>query len=155
MFSMTGLRIGYVCAKEKYIKQITKVHQYNASSAPSVVQWGVYEGFDQGMEYVNIMKDEFKKRSEYVYNRLISMGVETNLPKGAFYIFPSIKKYGLSSEEFCARLLEEGKVALVPGSAFGPEGEGYVRISCSYSMDTLKKSLDLVEVWLKNNFKNI
>lgn len=155
MFSMTGLRIGYVCAKEKYIKQITKVHQYNASSAPSIVQWGVYEGFDQGMEYVNIMSDEFKKRSEYVYNRLISMGVETNLPKGAFYIFPSIKKYGLSSEEFCARLLEEAKVALVPGSAFGPKGEGYVRISFSYSMDTLKKSLDLVEVWLKNNFKNI
>lgn len=152
MFSMTGLRIGYVCAKEKYIKEITKVHQYNASSAPSIVQWGVYEGFEEGMEYTKIMRDEFKERSEYVYNRLISMGIETNLPKGAFYIFPSIKKYGLSSEDFCLRLLEEAKVALVPGSAFGPLGEGYARVSFSYSMETLKRSLDLIEVWLKDNF---
>lgn len=79
MFSMTGLRIGYVCAKEKYIKEITKVHQYNASSAPSIVQWGVYEGFEEGMEYTKIMRDEFKERSEYVYNRLISMGIEGNI----------------------------------------------------------------------------
>lgn len=98
------------------------------------------------------MKKEFIKRRDYVYKRLIKMGLETVMPTGAFYIFPSIKKYGLSSEEFCERLLKEAHLALVPGSAFGPLGEGHVRISYSYSFDILKEGMDRLEKWINKNF---
>ncbi|MBU5590614.1 aminotransferase class I/II-fold pyridoxal phosphate-dependent enzyme [Clostridium sp. MSJ-4] len=155
MFSMTGLRVGYVCAKEKYMKEFLKVHQYNVSSAPSIVQWGLYEGFDEGLKSVSVMKNEFKIRRDYVYNRLQNMGLLCTLPQGAFYIFPSIKKFGLSSEEFCTKLLEEVKVACVPGSAFGSLGEGHIRISYCYHMDTLEKSLNILEEWLKQYNKQM
>lgn len=152
MFSMTGLRLGYVCAQKKFMDEIMKVHQYNVSCAPSIVQWGAYEGLISCLEDVENMKNEFKRRRDYVYERLLAMGFNTTKPQGAFYIFPSIKKYNLSSEEFCERLLREGKLAVVPGSAFGSRGEGYVRISYSYSMDILKEALDRLENWLKEAF---
>jgi aminotransferase len=152
MFSMTGLRLGYVCAEKVYMDQIIKVHQYNVSCAPSIVQWGAYEGLKSSLSDVENMKQEFKRRRDYLFERLTSMGMEVVIPKGAFYILPSIKKYGLSSEEFCERLLREGLVAAVPGSAFGSGGEGYMRISYSYSMENLKNAMDRLEKWLKENF---
>ncbi|MBL4938188.1 aminotransferase class I/II-fold pyridoxal phosphate-dependent enzyme [Clostridium sp. YIM B02515] len=152
MFSMTGLRLGYVCADKKIIDQIIKVHQYNVSCAPSIVQWGAHEGLRNCLEDVEKMKNEFIERRDYVYNRLISMGMESNLPKGAFYIFPSIKKFNLDSEKFCERLLREAKVAAVPGSAFGIGGEGYIRISYSYDIKTLKEALDRMEKWVNEDF---
>jgi aminotransferase len=152
MFSMTGLRLGYVCAVKGLMDQIIKVHQYNVSCAPSIAQWGAYEGLKHCLEDVEEMKQEFKRRREYIYERLSAMGMEVVLPKGAFYIFPSIKKYNLSSEEFCERLLREGFVAAVPGSAFGSGGEGYIRISYSYSMENLIEAMDRMEKWIKETF---
>lgn len=152
MFSMTGLRLGYVCAQKVFMDQIMKVHQYNVSCAPSIVQWGAYEGLKSCLDDVENMKNEFKLRRDYVYERLVAMGINTTKPMGAFYIFPSIKKYNLSSEEFCEKLLKEGKLAVVPGSAFGTNGEGYIRISYSYSRQVLEMALNRLESWLKGAF---
>lgn len=148
MFSMTGLRIGYVCAKDEFINSIIKVHQYNVSCAPSICQWGAYAGLKHCMEDVVHMKEEFIKRRDFIYNRLKYIGIDTYLPMGAFYIFPCIKKYNMKSEEFCERLLKEAKVAIVPGSAFGEMGEGYIRISYAYSMEELNEGLNRMEAWL-------
>lgn len=149
MFSMTGLRVGYVCASNYIMDNIIKVHQYNVSCATTISQWGAYEGLISCMSDVENMKMEFENRKEYVYKRLSEMGLEVNRPKGAFYIFPSITKFSMSSEEFCNRLLYEGKVAVVPGSAFGTGGEGFIRISYSYSLEVLKEGLDRMEKWLE------
>lgn len=150
MFSMTGLRVGYVCASKYIMDNIMKVHQYNVSCATSISQWGAYEGLRFSMDEVNNMKVDFEKRKEYVYKRLKHMGMDITLPKGAFYIFPSIKKFSMSSEEFCHRLLYEAKVAVVPGSAFGIGGEGFIRISYSYNLEVLKEALDRMEIWLQS-----
>ncbi|MCY6482790.1 aminotransferase class I/II-fold pyridoxal phosphate-dependent enzyme [Clostridium aestuarii] len=149
MFSMTGLRLGYVCADSKLMNNIMKVHQYNVSCAPSIVQWGAYEGIRSCLGDVEYMKNEFIKRRDYVYKRLIEMGFEVNLPKGAFYIFPCIKKFNMTSDEFCEKLLNEAKVAVVPGSAFGKGGEGYLRISYCCSMEELKEALNRIENCIK------
>jgi aminotransferase len=148
MFSMTGMRIGYVCAPEWILKNIIKVHQYNVSCAPSIGQYGALEGLKKSMYHIDYIKANLKLRRDYVYDRLISMGFEVVRPEGAFYIFPSIKKLGFNSEEFCEKLLKDTKVAVVPGTAFGEGGEGYVRISYCYSMEDLKLALDLMEEWL-------
>ena len=145
MFSMMGLRIGYVCGNKNIIDNMVKVHAYNVSCAPSISQYGALEGLKHCMKDVEIMKNEFIKRRDYVYERLVDIVFDVKKPKGAFYIFPSIKKFNISSEEFCDRLLEEEKVAVIPGSAFGKGGEGYIRISYSYSMEELKTALDRIE----------
>lgn len=139
MFSMTGLRLGFVCAVKQYMDSIIKVHQYNVSCAPSIVQWGAFAGLRECMGDVESMKEEFIGRRDYLYGQLRDMGFDVNLPMGAFYMFPSIKKFGISSDEFCERLLREEGVAIVPGSAFGPGGEGYIRISYAYSMPQLEE----------------
>lgn len=151
MFSMTGLRIGYVCATERLMNGIMKVHQYNVSCAPSIAQWGAYEGLVNCLKDVEYMKNEFKSRRDYVYSRLIDMGFEVNIPKGAFYIFPSIKNFSMESEEFCDKLLSEAKVAVVPGNAFGKGGEGYIRISYAYSMKELEEAMNKMEKFIKEN----
>ncbi|WP_346937228.1 aminotransferase class I/II-fold pyridoxal phosphate-dependent enzyme [Clostridium sp.] len=148
MFSMTGMRIGYVCAPEWILKNIIKVHQYNVSCAPSIGQYGALEGLKKSMYHIDYIKENLKLRRDYVYDRLISMGLEVIRPEGAFYIFPSIKKFGFNSEEFCEKLLKDTKVAVVPGTAFGKGGEGYIRISYCYSMEDLKLALDFMEKWL-------
>lgn len=153
MFSMTGLRIGYVCAEDRFMNEIMKVHQYNVSCAPSIVQWGVAYGLENCMKDVEYMKNEFIKRRDYLYTRLKDMNFDVNLPKGAFYMFPSIKRFGLKSEEFCERLLKEGKVAIVPGSAFGEGGEGYIRISYASNISKLKLAADRIENWI-SQFKS-
>ncbi|MGL5648640.1 MAG: pyridoxal phosphate-dependent aminotransferase [Clostridium sp.] len=149
MFSATGLRLGYVCAKGNVMKEVMKVHQYGVSCAPSIVQYGILEGLKNSMDDVEFMKNEFKKRKEYVVKRLEDMGMEVSNPNGAFYVFPSIKKFKMTSDEFCERLLNEQKVACVPGNAFGSLGEGYMRISYCYSINELEKALDKIEEFIK------
>lgn len=149
MFSMTGLRIGFVCSDDTYMRQIMKVHQYGVSCAPSIAQYGALEGLRRCMKDVEEMKEKFQIRRDFAYDKLQKLGMDCFMPKGAFYIFPSIKKYGLSSEEFCTRLLAEAKVAVVPGSAFGKGGEGYIRISYSYSYEELEEAFNRMNKWIK------
>lgn len=149
MFSITGIRIGFIAAAEKYLKEIAKVHQYNVSCTNSIGQYGVLEGLKYGLYNVEKMKEEFINRKTYVENRLTAMGLECFSPSGAFYIFPSIKQFNISSEEFCENLLKEEKVACVPGSAFGSGGEGYVRISYCYSIEELEIALNSLERYIK------
>ena len=149
MFSMTGLRVGYYACSEYLMNEIIKVHQYNVSCAPSICQWAVYDGFKYGLNDVEYMKRIFSKRKDFVVNRLKEIGLDVVIPKGAFYVFPSIKKYNMSSEEFALRLLHEEKVACVPGTAFGNGGEGYLRLSYCYSDEELNESLNSLEKFIK------
>ena len=153
IFSMTGLRIGYVACPEKYMKEIMKVHQYGVSCAPSIAQYGVLEGLQKSLDDVERMRKTFERRKDYCMSRLKVLNLEVAEPKGAFYIFPSIKKFNMSSEEFCEKLLNEGKLACVPGTAFGELGEGYMRISYCYSDEILKEAFDRLESFLKAKFK--
>lgn len=149
MFSMTGLRVGYYACSEYLMNEIIKVHQYNVSCAPSICQWAVYDGFKYGLNDVEYMKRIFSKRKDFVVNRLKEIGLDVVIPKGAFYVFPSIKKYNMSSEEVALRLLHEEKVACVPGTAFGNGGEGYLRLSYCYSDEELNESLNRLEKFIK------
>ncbi len=148
MFSMTGLRVGFLCAAKEVFEQILKVHQYNVSCTNSVAQYGALEGLKHSMEEVEKMKEQFIIRRDFVYKELTSMGLSSELPKGAFYIFPSIKDFHMSSESFCHKLLKEANVACVPGSAFGRGGEGHIRISYCYSLEELKKAFDRINGWI-------
>lgn len=141
MFSMTGLRVGYFAAQKQLMDEIMKVHQYNVSCATSICQWAALEGLRNGLDDVENMRNVLRERKDYVISELRNMGLEVNEPKGAFYVFPSIKKFNMFSEEFCLKLLNEEKIACVPGSSFGIGGEGYIRISYCYSMEELKKAL--------------
>lgn len=150
MFSMTGLRLGFICSRSPYIEELNKTHLYATSSAPSIVQYGTLYGFDSSLKDVEFMKNEFKSRRDYVYNRLKNMGFNVEKPKGAFYIFPSLK--GITSKksfDFCVDLLKEAGVACVPGSAFGEKGEGYMRISYCNSLKELEKGLNRLEEYIK------
>lgn len=149
MFSMTGMRIGYVCAERWLLQNIVKVHQYNVSCAPSIAQYGALEGLKSSMYHIDHIREDLKNRRDYVHKRLAAMGLQAKIPEGAFYIFPSIKGLGMSSEEFCEKLLIETKVAVVPGTAFGPGGEGYVRISYCCSREKLEQALDLIESFVE------
>ncbi|MEN8076582.1 aminotransferase class I/II-fold pyridoxal phosphate-dependent enzyme [Clostridioides difficile] len=148
MFSMTGLRIGYYACSEKLMSEIIKVHQYNVSCAPSICQWAVYKGLKEGLEDVEKMKKVFNKRKTLMITKLKEIGLDVVTPKGAFYIFPSIKKFNMTSEEFALRLLYEEKVACVPGAAFGKGGEGYLRISYCYSDEELIEALNRIEKFI-------
>ena len=148
IFSMTGLRVGYVSCENKYMKEIMKVHQYGVSCAPSIAQWGALTGLKHSLGDVELMRESFEKRRNYCMRRLDELNIDVVEPKGAFYIFPSIKKFKLSSEEFCERLLYEGKLACVPGTAFGSLGEGYMRISYCYSEEVLKEAFDRLELFI-------
>ncbi len=150
MFSATGLRIGYIACHDTIMKEIMKVHQYGVSCATSIVQYGMIDGLKYSMDDVIYMKDEFLKRKNYVVERLRQIGLHVSEPKGAFYVFPSIKKFNLTSEEFCERLLNEKKVACVPGAAFGDGGEGFIRISYCYSIEELELALNKMEEFIKN-----
>jgi aminotransferase len=152
MFSMTGLRIGFVCAPQKFMTEIMKVHQYNVSCAPSISQYGALAGLKYCMDDIERMRMEFENRRDYIYNRMKSMGLYSFKPMGAFYMFPSITGFNMKSEEFCDRMLKEAGVAVVPGSAFGKGGEGYMRISYAYSKEKLIEGLDRIENWIKTFF---
>lgn len=144
-YSMTGWRLGYACGPKEIIAQMTKIHQFAIMCAPTNSQYAAIEALKNGDNDVKEMKDAYNERRRYVLFRLEEMGLPCFTPKGAFYVFPDIRKFGLSSEEFALRLLNEEKVVVVPGSAFGVSGEGFIRISYAYSIDDLKKALERVE----------
>ncbi|BCE06313.1 aminotransferase A [Bacillus paralicheniformis] len=148
--SMTGWRIGFLFAPKEIAKHILKVHQYNVSCASSISQKAALEAVTNGFDDALIMREQYKKRLDYVYDRLVTMGLDVIKPSGAFYIFPSIKSFGMSSFDFCMSLLEEEGLAIVPGSSFSEYGEGYVRISYAYSPDTLREGLDRLESFVFN-----
>lgn len=150
MFSMTGLRIGYYACSQELMNEIIKIHQYNVSCAPSICQWAVYNGLKYGLNDVIHMKEVFNNRKELVVNKLKDIGLDVVMPKGAFYVFPSIKKFNIPTEEFALRLLHEEKVACVPGTAFGIGGEGYLRISYCYSDEELIEALKRIERFIAN-----
>ncbi|KAA0548156.1 aminotransferase A [Bacillus sp. BGMRC 2118] len=148
--SMTGWRVGFLFAPHTISKHLIKVHQYNVSCAPTISQRAAIEALTIGQDDAVVMKDTYKERMEYVYQRLTSMGIETVKPTGAFYFFPSIEKFGMSSFDFALSLVKEAGVALVPGDAFSHLGEGYVRLSYAYSMETLQEALNRMENYVKS-----
>jgi len=148
-FAMTGWRIGYACGPKDIISAMTKIHQYTMMCVPIMSQMAAIEALRNGDKAVQEMKREYKRRREFVIARLNEIGLACHRPEGAFYAFPSIKKSGFSSLEFASRLLEQEKVAVVPGTAFGDSGEGYVRISYATNFDKLKEALVRMERFLK------
>ncbi|OPJ59041.1 pyridoxal phosphate-dependent aminotransferase [Clostridium oryzae] len=145
MFSMTGLRTGFVCAKRNIIKEFVKVHQNAVSCAPSIAQWGALEGLKKCKYHIAYINEELLKRRDYICERLIGLGFNVIKPSGAFYIFPDIKKFKMSSEDFCDKMLYEAKVAAVPGTAFGLGGEGYIRMSYCCSLSVIEEAMDRIE----------
>ena len=144
-FAMTGWRLGYACGPANIISQMLKIHQYAIMCAPTTSQYAAVEALRSCDDEVQMMREEYNGRRRYLIHRLREMGMDCFEPFGAFYIFPSIQKFGMSSDEFAERLLREKKVAVVPGTAFGDSGEGFIRISYAYSLDSLKAALDRIE----------
>jgi len=147
-YAMTGWRLGYVCAPENILPQMLKIHQFAIMCAPTTSQYAAVEAMRNGDKDVAEMTQSYNQRRRFLLNAFREMGLECFEPYGAFYVFPNIKKYGMMSEEFAERLLEEEKVAVVPGTAFGDCGEGYVRISYAYSLERLKLALDRIGSFL-------
>lgn len=147
-FAMTGWRLGYVCANEVFIKAMNKIHQYIIMSAPTAAQYGAIEGLKHGLDHVEEMRDSYHTRRNFIVNGFNKLGLTTHMPQGAFYIFPCIRSTGMSSEEFCEALLEDQKVACVPGTAFGDAGEGFIRVSYAYSIEEIKVALGRIEQFL-------
>jgi aminotransferase len=144
-YAMTGWRLGYVCAPENIIKQMTKIHQFAIMCAPTTSQYAGIEAIKNGDEDVKEMRQSYNQRRRFLMKRFEEMGLKCFEPYGAFYVFPCIKEFGMTSEEFALKFLEEEKVAVVPGTAFGESGEGFLRISYAYSMENLKIAIDRLE----------
>lgn len=152
-YAMTGWRIGYALSNPAFISAMTKIHQYTMLCAPITAQIAAVEALRHGEKYMKKMVSEYDKRRRLIYDGLTKMGLECFEPKGAFYIFPSIKSTGYTSEEFAEKLLMTEHVALVPGNAFGSCGEGYVRCSYATSIDKISEALSRIENFLKNHKK--
>lgn len=148
-YAMTGWRLGFALGDEAVIKAMTKIHQFAIMSAPTTSQYAAIEALKNGDSDIEEMAAQYDKRRRILIDRLNSMGLSCFEAKGAFYVFPSIKSTGLSSEEFCKQLLEKKKVAVIPGNAFGESGEGHVRISYAYSIQTINKALDKIQEFLE------
>ena len=148
-FAMTGWRLGYACGPELIIKQMLKIHQFAIMCAPTTSQYAAVIALRECDDAVAKMMKAYDQRRRYVVDRLRNMGMDCFEPYGAFYVFPSIKKFGMTSDEFATRLLETKKVAVVPGTAFGDCGEGFLRISYAYSLENLKTALDRIEEFVK------
>jgi aminotransferase len=148
-FAMTGWRLGYAAGPAPIIEQMIKIHQFAIMCAPTTSQYAAVEALRHGEDDVAKMREAYNQRRRYLLHELRRMGMECFEAKGAFYVFPSIQRFGLSSEEFATRLLKEEKVAVVPGTAFGDSGEGFIRISYAYSLDSLKHALERVERFVK------
>ena len=146
--AMTGWRLGYACGPEPIIKQMLKIHQYAIMCAPTTSQYAAVEALRNGDEDVAGMGEEYDGRRRYLLHRFEEMGLTCFEPFGAFYAFPCIKEFGMTSEEFATELLKQQKLAVVPGTAFGACGEGYLRISYAYSLDNLKKAMDRMEAFI-------
>ncbi|MGX8688439.1 MAG: pyridoxal phosphate-dependent aminotransferase, partial [bacterium] len=144
-YAMTGWRLGYACGPEWIISQMIKIHQFAIMCAPTTSQYAAVEALRNGDEDVRMMRESYNERRRFVMYSLKKMGLPCFEPKGAFYAFPCIKEFGMTSDEFATRLLQEEKVAIVPGTAFGDCGEGFLRLSYAYSIENLKKALARLE----------
>ena len=143
-YAMTGWRLGYALAPEEIIKQMTKIHQYAIMCAPTISQYAAVEALKNGDDDVKMMKESYNQRRRFLMKAFSEMGIKCFEPFGAFYVFPCIKEFGMTSEEFATRLLQEERVAAVPGTAFGNSGEGFLRISYAYSIDNLKIAIERI-----------
>ena len=141
-YAMTGWRLGYVCGPQNIIEQMTKIHQFAIMCAPTTAQYAAIEALKNGDEDIVEMRTAYNQRRRFLMHAFREMGLECFEPYGAFYVFPCIKEFGMTSEEFATRFLEEEKVAAVPGDAFGASGEGYLRISYAYSLEKLKMAME-------------
>lgn len=150
-YAMTGWRMGYVCGPAPVIRQALKVHQFGIMSAPTTSQYAAIEALDNGDEDIVRMRDEYNMRRRFLYAALRDMGMDCFEPLGAFYMFPSIQKFGMSSEEFCEKFLEQEHVAVIPGTAFGDSGEGFLRISYAYSLEHLRNAVQRMKRFIDKN----
>lgn len=148
-YAMTGWRLGYACAPEELLKQMLKIHQYAIMCAPTNSQYAAVEALRNCQDDVDRMREEYDHRRRYLMDRFRSMKLQCFEPFGAFYIFPSIREFGMTSDEFATKLLKTKKVAVVPGTAFGDCGEGFIRISYAYSLENLKEAIDRIEVFIQ------
>jgi len=148
-YAMTGWRLGYACAPNLILEQMLKIHQYAIMCAPTTSQYAAVTALKNGDEDVAHMREAYDQRRRYLIHAFEEMGLECFEPRGAFYMFPSIRRFGMTSDEFATRLLMEEKVAVVPGTAFGDCGEGFLRISYAYSLKSLKEALSRIERFVK------
>ena len=153
-YAMTGWRLGYACGPKEIIKQMTKIHQFAIMCAPTISQYAAVEALRNGDEDVEMMRKAYNQRRRFLLDAFKKMGLDCFEPYGAFYVFPCIKEFGMTSEEFATRFLQEEKVAVVPGTAFGDCGEGFLRISYAYSIDNLKIAISRLENFV-NKLRNI
>lgn len=150
-YAMTGWRLGYLTAPAPLAKQMLKIHQYAIMSSPTTSQFAAIEALRNGDEDIAMMKAEYNRRRRFLVNGLHGLGIDCFDPDGSFYVFPNIKPFGMTSEAFCEKLLYDYKLAVVPGSAFGDCGEGYVRISYAYSVEHISKALDRLERFINDH----
>ena len=148
-YAMTGWRLGYACGPQAIIRQMLKIHQYAIMCAPTTSQYAAIDALRNGDGDVQRMREEYNTRRKYLMRRFKEMGLPCFEPFGAFYTFPCIKEFGMTSEEFAQKLLDAQKVAVVPGTAFGACGEGFLRISYAYSLDDLRVALDRIEAFIR------
>lgn len=153
-YAMTGWRLGYALGPEPVISQMTKLHQYAIMSAPTTAQYAAIEALKHGDSDIEHMREEYDMRRRLIVDGFCKMGLQCFEPEGAFYVFPSIKISGLSSEQFCEKLIYAQHVAIVPGTAFGECGEGFARVSYSYSLTHIKEALERIEKFLNDKNKS-
>lgn len=144
-YAMTGWRLGYACAPAVILKQMLKIHQFAIMCAPTTSQYAAVEALRNGDEDVARMREAYDQRRKYLVKSLREIGFDCYEPQGAFYVFPGIKRFGMSADDFALKLLQDEKVAVVPGTAFGDCGEGYLRLSYAYSLDDLKRALERID----------
>jgi aminotransferase len=144
-YAMTGWRLGYACGPQAIMEQMVKIHQFAIMCAPTTSQYAAVEALRNGDDDVLMMKEQYNHRRRFLLSEFERIGLPCFEPYGAFYVFPCIKKFGMSSDEFCTRLLKEEKLAVVPGTAFGDCGEGYIRVSYAYSLENLKAAMERLE----------
>jgi len=149
-YAMTGWRLGFLAAPMPITEQMLKIHQYAIMCAPTTSQLAAVEALKNGDDDIKMMVEEYNRRRRYIYEGLLRIGIDSFEPEGAFYIYPDIRKFGLSSEEFCGRLLYEQRCAIVPGTAFGESGEGFARISYAYSVKHITEALARMEKFVKS-----
>ena len=152
-YAMTGWRLGYCCGPEVIMTQMLKIHQFAIMCAPTTSQYAAIEALRNGDEDVAMMRDSYNQRRRFLLNAFKEMGLDCFEPFGAFYVFPCIKEFGMSSDDFAMELLNEKKIAVVPGTAFGESGEGFIRISYAYSIEKLKYAMEQLKEFIENRRK--
>ena len=150
-YAMTGWRLGYACGPKVILDQMLKIHQFAIMCAPTTSQYAAVEALKNGDDGVEYMRNEYNRRRKFLIKSLREMGLKCFEPFGAFYVFPCIKEYGMTSDEFAEALLAEEKLAVVPGTAFGSCGEGFLRISYAYSVEDLKSALERLERFINRH----